>query len=65
MEPHEADELMRTLVRIAAHQDVINEKQDITNQRLALAIERLEATTARIEVTLTAIKDILGRSNGR
>jgi hypothetical protein len=58
VEPHEYDEIIRTLVRIAAHQDIINEKQDLTNQRLVLALER-------IELTLQAIKDLLGRGNGR
>jgi hypothetical protein len=57
MEQSEYDEIIRTLVRIAAHQDLINDKQDLTNQRLALALDRLE-------VTLQAIKDILGRGNG-
>jgi hypothetical protein len=58
VEPHEYDEIIRNLVRIAAHQDIINEKQDLTNQRLALALERLD-------LTLQAIKDILSRGNGR
>jgi hypothetical protein len=57
VEQQEYDEIIRTLVRIAAHQDVINEKQDLTDQRLALALER-------IELTLQAIKDLLGRGNG-
>jgi hypothetical protein len=58
VELHEYDEIIRTLVRVAAHQGIINEKQDLTNQRLALALER-------IEPTLQAIKDLLGRGNGR
>ena len=58
MEPSEYDEIIRNLVRIAAHQEVINDKQDLTNQRLALALDR-------IELTLQAIQDILGRGNGR
>ena len=58
MEPQEYDEIIRNLVRIAAHQDIINDKQNLTNQRLALALER-------IEMTLEAIKDILRRGNGR
>jgi hypothetical protein len=58
VEPQEYDEIIRNLVRIAAHQDIINDKQDLTNQRLALALER-------IELTLEAIKDILRRGNGR
>jgi hypothetical protein len=58
VEPHECDEIIRNLVRIAAHQGILNEKQDLTNQRLALALERLD-------LTLQAIKDILSRGNGR
>jgi hypothetical protein len=58
VELHEYDEIIRTLVRIAAHQDIINEKQDFTNQRLVLALER-------IDLTLQAIKDLLGRGSGR
>jgi hypothetical protein len=58
VEPHEYDEIIRNLVQIAAHQDILNEKQDLTNQRLALALERFD-------LTLQAIKDILSRGNGR
>jgi hypothetical protein len=58
VEPHEYDEIIRNLVQIAAHQDILNEKQDLTNQRLALALERLD-------LTLQAVKDILSRGNGR
>ena len=60
MEQSEYDEIIRTLVRIAAHQDIINEKQDLTNQRLILAIERLDIAINRLDLTLQAIKDILG-----
>jgi hypothetical protein len=45
MEPQEYDEILRTLVRIAAHQDTINE-------RLTAAIERLDTTQARMETLL-------------
>jgi hypothetical protein len=58
VEPHEYDEIIRNLVRIAAHQDILNEKQELTNQRLALALERFD-------LTLQVIKDILSRGNGR
>jgi hypothetical protein len=58
VEPHECDEITRNLVRIAAHQGILNEKQDLTNQRLALALERLD-------LTLQAIKDIPSRGNWR
>jgi hypothetical protein len=72
VEPQEYDEIIRTLVRIAAHQDSINERQALTNERLSLAIdrltlgqERLEGAIQRLELILVAIKDILGRGNGR
>ena len=58
MEQQEYDEIIRTLVRIAAHQDLINQKQDLLNQRLIQNQERLE-------VAIQAIKDILNRGNGR
>ena len=57
MEQQEYDEIIRTLVRIAAHQDLINQKQDLLNQRLIQNQERLE-------VAIQAIKDILNRGNG-
>jgi hypothetical protein len=59
VEPHEYDDLIRTLVRIAAHQDSINDdlresirQQGGINERLTAAIERLEVTQARIEALL-------------
>ena len=62
MEPHEYDEMLRTLVRITARQDLINEDiraslaaQREINERLAAAIERLETTQARIETLLARI----------
>jgi hypothetical protein len=58
VELSEYDELIRTLVRIAAHQDLINQKQDLINQQQQL-------TNQRLEVILQGIKDILGRGNGR
>ncbi len=45
VEPQEYDEIIRSLVRIATHQDTINE-------RLTGAIERLDTTQARIEALL-------------
>jgi hypothetical protein len=48
MEPQEYDEILRTLVRIAAHQDTINE-------RLTAAIERLDVTQARMETLLARL----------
>ncbi len=65
MEQNESDEILRALARIAEHQHLINEKQQITNDRLVLAIERLTLGQERLELILQAIKDILGRGNGR
>ena len=48
MEPQEYDDILRNLVRIAVHQDTINE-------RLTTAIERLDTTQARIETLLARI----------
>jgi len=48
MEPQEYDEILRTLVRIAAPQDTINE-------RLTAAIERLDVTQARMETLLARL----------
>jgi len=45
MDRDEYDDILRSLVSIAAHQEVINE-------RLAAAIERLGTTQARIETLL-------------
>jgi len=58
MEHNEYDEIMRTLTRIAIHQDLINQKQDLHNQQQAMINQRLE-------MTLQAIKEILQRGNGR
>lgn len=69
MEPQEHDEILRHLVRIAAHQDTINEdlramlsthdaqltRQDTINERLVAAIERLDVTQARIETLLARL----------
>jgi len=70
MEPHEYDEMLRTLVRIAARQDLINEDiraslaaQREINERLTAAIERLETTQARIETLLARL--IPQGENGR
>jgi len=45
MDRDEYDDILRSLVSIAAHQEVINE-------RLTAAIERLGTTQARIETLL-------------
>lgn len=56
MESQEYDEIIRHLVRIAAHQDTINE-------RLTTSIERLDTTQARIETLLARM--IEQSENGR
>ena len=62
MDMQEYDDLLRHLVRIAAHQDTINDdlrefarqqreanqRQEITNERLTMAIERLDTLLARM-----------------
>ena len=58
MEPHEYDEIIRTLVRIAAHQDLIKQKHDLIDQQQQLINQRLD-------LTLQAIREILQRGDGR
>jgi hypothetical protein len=66
LELQEYDEILRQLVRIAAHQDTINEdlramlrphdalfsQHETIIERLTAAIERLDTTQARIETLL-------------
>ena len=68
METDERDELLRTLVRIAAHQETINldlraslHAQQGINDRLALAIERIDGAIERLDVTQARIEALLGR----
>ena len=49
MECQEYDEIIRNLMRIAAHQESINQDQYTLIERLTAAIERLDVTQARIE----------------
>ena len=63
MEPQEYDELLRTLVRIAALELTINQDQRTLNDRLVAAIERLDTTQARIETLLARM--IPTGENGR
>jgi hypothetical protein len=63
VESPEYDEIIRNLVRIAAHQDTIND-------RLTASIERIEQTLAHVEITQARIETLLARmiqseSNGR
>jgi uncharacterized coiled-coil DUF342 family protein len=77
VEPQEYDEIIRHLVRIAAHQDTINadlramlsthdtllQRQDTINERLTTIQERQELTLARIETLLARM--MRGDTNGR
>ena len=58
VEFHEYDEIIRTLVRITAHQDLISQNQDLINQQQRLINQRLE-------LTLQAIREIRQRGDGR
>ena len=68
MEPQEYDEIIRHLVRIAAHQETINEdvrasiqEQRDINQRLTLAIERINRTLAHVEITQARMETLFAR----
>ena len=70
MEPHEYDEIIRQLVRIAAHQDTINARQVEINDDIKTTLARMEITQARVETTLARIETLLARmlrqeANGR
>ena len=61
MEPQEYDEIIRHLVRIAAHQDTINEDlRESIRQQVGIS-QRLEITQARVETTLARIETLLAR----
>ena len=64
------EDMIRRLIAIAAHQDVINDDlrafvraQSTINDRLTAAIERLDVTQARIETLLARM--IERSTNGR
>jgi hypothetical protein len=70
--PQEYDDLLRTLVRTLAHQESINQdlRASITelrkfNRQQTGINERLTAAIERLDLTLQAIRNILGRDNGR
>ena len=70
MDPQEYDEILRTLVRIVAHQDTINQDQRALNDRLTSAIERIDRSIVGIDQTLARLETILARlgqqgENGR
>jgi len=68
VERDEYDEMLRTLGRIAAHQDTITADQRRINDELRgfnqaqLAMnDRLDAAIARLDVTLAEVKNIVAR----
>ena len=70
MDPQEYDEIIRHLVRIAAHQDTINERLTASIERLDASIERIDRTLAHVEITQARIETLLARmirpaDNGR
>jgi hypothetical protein len=52
MEPQEYDEIIRHLVRIAVHQEAINQRMDGFMAQQVEINQRLEVTHARIETLL-------------
>jgi len=70
VDPQEYDEIIRHLVRIAAHQDTINERLTASIERLDASIERIDRTLAHVEITQARIETLLARmirpaDNGR
>ena len=70
MDPQEYDEIIRHLVRIAVHQDTINERLTASIERIDGTLARMEITQARVETTLARIETLLARmirpaDNGR
>jgi hypothetical protein len=59
------EETIQALARLWKRQGECNAAQRECNQRVTLAIERIDHSIARIDLTLQAIKDMLGRGNGR
>ena len=65
MERDEYDDMLRTLVRIAAHQETINDDLRASITELREFNRQQVALNERLETTLQAIRHILGRDNGR
>jgi hypothetical protein len=63
VEPQEYDEIIRTLVRIAAHQDTINEDQRAFNRQLLEINQDIKPTLADIKTLLARM--ISQGENGR
>jgi hypothetical protein len=70
MEPQEYDEILRSLVRIAVHQDTINDRLTASIERIDVAIDRIDRTLAHVEITQARVETLLARmirheDNGR
>ncbi len=70
MDTPEYDEMLRHLVRIAVHQDTINDRVTVAIERIDATLARQESTQARVETTLARIETLLARmlrpeTNGR
>ncbi len=63
MEPQEYDEIIRHLVRIAAHHDTINEDQRAFNRQLIEINQDIKTTLADIKTLLARM--IRHKDNGR
>jgi len=63
MEPHEYDEILRTLVRIAIHQESINQDLREFNAQQLEINRRLEITQAQVETLLTRM--LQSEANGQ
>jgi hypothetical protein len=63
VEPQEYDEIIRHLVRIAAHQDTINEDQRAFNRQLIEINQDIKTTLADIKTLLARM--IRHEDNGR
>ena len=61
MDPQEYDEIIRHLVRIAAHQDTINERLTASIERLDRSIERIDRTLAHVEITQARMETLFAR----
>ena len=61
MDPQEYDGMIRHLVRIAAHQETINEDVRESIRQQVVISQRLEITQARVETTLARIETLLAR----
>ena len=65
MGQHEIDAILQGLVQLNTRMVTTLERLEVSMARLEVSIARLEGTNARLELTMQAIRDILGRGNGR